>query len=161
MRSKRILDKDVETFERSTLVQRGQLKRKGVVRDENGEYVRYSNAHAELWLRLDLNRIRRMTLALRSPDKAASTSDEDFEVSTVSGDGQEVPADYGTAITLTFLREALGLPLMRASEIFRKLLDQTEGFSFGDVNLGFGVVQLHDAKLHGIELSLFEDPHTS
>lgn len=154
LRSKRLLGKGVEAFESSTLVQRGQLKRKGVVRDERGEQVRYANDLAELWLQLDLNSIQGMTLALISPSAAASQVDEDFEVRTVARDGREVPADYGTAITLTFLREALGLPLMRASEVYRKLLSNTDGCSYGDVELGFLQLQLGDKTLHGIRLGL-------
>ena len=63
-------------------------------------------------------------------------------------------ADYATAISLTFLREALGCPLMRASQQYRTLLDSQADTSTGDAQIGFEQVQLQGKTLHGILVGL-------
>ena len=91
-----------------------------------------------------------MTLVLLDPARAAATTDDCFEVRVVAGDGREVSADYATAITLTFLREALGCPLMRASELYRELLANSSAVRWGDVCVEFERLQLLDEQLHGV-----------
>jgi hypothetical protein len=67
-------------------------------------------------------RIARMMLVLPDPDRAAKKRDNVFRVTVVGTSGRREPANYATAVTLTFLRETLGAPMTQASELYKRLL---------------------------------------
>lgn len=143
----RLLGKREDDVDRSMLVQQGQLKRKGKVAGA----VRYGNDLAELWLTLDAGGcICRMMMLLPDPVAAAAMHDDVFGVTVVSADGRKLPANYATAVTVTFLREALGCPLTRASELYATLLKEQREVSWGGARLGFDEVALGEERRPGI-----------
>jgi len=121
MRARRLVGKTLADLDASALVTEGQLKHRGAT--AAGEPIRYIGPLVELWATLDgANTIAALMLVLTDPDRAAGTPDDTFRVSIVTKDGRHESADYGTAVSLTFLREALGCPLTHASELYAKLL---------------------------------------
>ena len=88
--------------------------------------VAFASELIELRATLDDGNIGSLMLLLRDPDAAAATRDDCFRVTVVSRDGQNVPANLATGATLTFLREALGCPLTRASQLYAALLNTRE-----------------------------------
>jgi hypothetical protein len=61
-------------------------------------------------------------LVLTDPEKAAKKRDDVFRVTVVGTTGRREPANFATAVTLTFLREALGAPMTQTSELYARLL---------------------------------------
>ena len=68
----------------------------------------------------------------------------------VSEQGQPVPADYATAVSLTFLREAIGCPMTRASEIYAQLLQTNETVLWAGARVGFRSTQIAGEERHGL-----------
>ncbi|GAC1352204.1 MAG: hypothetical protein NVSMB1_12740 [Polyangiales bacterium] len=136
----RLLGKLEEQLERSALVQEGQLKRKG--RTPDGA-IRYANRYADLLVRYDstLERptIKTLMLILPDPQRAASARDKAFGVTVVGQDGRRAPADYATALSLTFLREALGVPLTQAGVFYQRLLTGAR-IDFGSATARFATL---------------------
>src|SRR6266540_3026181 len=129
MRERRLLGKTERDVEASALVQEGQLKRRGHVPRADDDpsavasVVRYGTGLAEMRVGLtERGTIARLMLVLPDPEKAARKRDTVFRVTVVGTSGQREPANYATAVTLTFLREALGAPLTQASELYARLL---------------------------------------
>jgi tetratricopeptide (TPR) repeat protein len=156
---RRLLGHGEAEAEQSALVREGQLKRKGSIRGDVGggghSILRYGAELAEMWLTLDEHgNARRIMLLLRDPDKAAAAPDDAFGVTIVSEDGELGPTNYATAVTLTFLREALGCPMTTASSIYAKLLTEREAFSWGGVQVGFDKAELGEETLHGLYVEL-------
>lgn len=152
----RLIGKKLDELEQSAVVQLGQLKRRGkTVERGEPDTIRYGADLVEVWAQLDgSERITSLTLLLTDPERAAETIDEDFKITVVSQRGDHVPANVATAATLTFLREALGCPLTRASELYAKLLETREpvrwaGSLLSLVELGEG----EDAR-HGVRVAL-------
>jgi len=156
MRSRRLLGKTERELEASALVNEGQLKRKGRVptEDEGSECVRYAAPLAELWVTCGADKIvRALMLVLPHPETAATTADDTFRVTVVGQDGRHVAANYATAISLTFLREALGCPMTHASELYGRLLRGEGGVEWGGASLEFASVPRPDKpseSRHGI-----------
>lgn len=150
LKAARLLGKGENELERSALIERGQLKRKS-----KSTLTRYANALAELWVRYAPDdTIERLTLVLPDPERAAHASGADFLVEVLSEDGHHVDADYATAATLTFLREALGCPMTKASELYARLLRGEEELLFAGAHLGFEHVELGGDTHHGIAVSI-------
>lgn len=148
MRARRLLGHTERELERSALVQEGQLKRRGRVEPEEGapserEVVRYAARLAEVLVFFDgTGAIVKLMLLLTDPEKAAKKRDDVFQVTVVDTSGKREPANFATAVTLTFLREALGVPLTHASEMYARLLGGEASIDWGGARLSFGSVPL-------------------
>jgi tetratricopeptide (TPR) repeat protein len=119
----RLLGKADAELERSALVAEGAFKRKGRLPDGA---VRYANKYADLLVSYDASAaapsIKTLMLLLPDPQRASTARDSAFGVTVVGRDGRRAPADYATAVSLTFLREALGVPLTQAGLYYQRLL---------------------------------------
>ncbi|MBM4358022.1 MAG: tetratricopeptide repeat protein [Deltaproteobacteria bacterium] len=153
LESHRLLGKTEVELERSTLVQRGQLKRAGHVDDGKVRAVRYRGSAVELLVSYDAERIAGMVLALTNPALAARTPDDVFEVTVVAPSGATERADVATALSVTFLREALGCPMTRAGELYARLLRDGAGTTWAGASLRLRELTIGDARLVGIEIT--------
>jgi tetratricopeptide (TPR) repeat protein len=158
MRARRLLGKTVKELEASALIQAGQLKRRGKgllgrvadvttaallrrapeAKEENKE--RYSNALLELYATFapaPEQTIRSLFFVLLDPDAANRKRDNAFQVTVVAKDGSREPATYATAASLTFLREAMGMPMTRAAELYGQLLGGAESIEYGGLEARF------------------------
>jgi tetratricopeptide (TPR) repeat protein len=164
MRERRLLGKTEKEIERCALVQEGQLKRRGHVPRSEGDpddvvsVVRYGTGLAEMLVGLTAQgTIGRLMLVLLDPQKAAKKRDNVFRVTVVGTSGRREPANYATAITLTFLREALGAPMTQASELYARLLGGTAKIDWSGARLEFNSVSRPDRPdetMHGLSVSL-------
>jgi len=164
MRERRLLGKTEKEIERCALVQEGQLKRRGHVPRSEGDpdevvsVVRYGTGLAEMLVGLTAQgTIGRLMLVLLDPQKAAKKRDNVFRVTVVGTSGRREPANYATAITLTFLREALGAPMTQASELYARLLGGTATIEWSGARLEFNSVSRPDRPdetMHGLSVSL-------
>jgi len=155
----RLIGKGEKAIEVSAVVEQGQLKRRGkITGPAEPDVVRYGSDLAELWCTYDdEEQACRLMLILLDPERAAATSGEAFEVTVVNDKGEQLAADYATAITVTFLREALGCPMTVASSLYARLLDGDEEVSWGGAQLGFSRAQLGDTAVHGLYVERTED----
>ena len=116
--------------------------------------LRYRAALVEVLATIDpAGAIRSLALLLVDPDRAARAKDDTFQVTVVGKDGRHEAVDYGTAATLTFLREALGCPMTHASALYAKLLSGDENVEWGGARLSFTSVPRPDKPTetrHGI-----------
>ena len=148
----RLLGKGEKALEVSAVVEQGQLKRRGKISaaDER-DVIRYGAELTELWCTYDdADQIVRLMLLLLDPERAARASGEAFEVTVVNDKGEQLAADYATAVTVTFLREALGCPMTVASSLYARVLRGDEEVSWGGARLGFAQAQLGDTEVHGL-----------
>jgi thiol-disulfide isomerase/thioredoxin len=98
-----------------------------------------------------------MLLVLVDPEKSARKRDDVFQVTIVGQSGKREPANYATALTLTFLREALGAPMTQASELYARLLADRAAITVSGARLGFASVPRWDQPsdtLHGLAVWL-------
>jgi tetratricopeptide (TPR) repeat protein len=163
MSARRLLGKTEREIERSALVQEGELKRRGEVPPEDDDpaeiarVVRYGKGLAEMWVGLTAaGNVVRMLLVLLDPVKAAKKRDDVFRVTVVGTSGRREPANYATAVTLTFLREALGAPMTQASELYARLLGGEKSVDWSSARLAFASVPNPDGKgdpLHGLSVT--------
>jgi Flp pilus assembly protein TadD len=162
MRAERLLGKREEDLHRSALVQEGQLKRKGQVPSSEADTVvdRYIAPLVELWVTFASDAsIRAMMLFLTDPARAGRTEDDVFKVTVVAEGGRLVPADFGTGVSLTFLRETLGCPMTTASNLYARLLasGRDESVEWGGAIVRFASVarpDKPDLERHGLEVRL-------
>jgi hypothetical protein len=102
-------------------------------------------------------RIAKMMLVLPDPDRAAKKRDNVFRVTVVGTSGRREPANYATAVTLTFLRETLGVPMTHASELYARLLGGERSIEWGGARLRFASVPRPDREgdaMHGLSVTL-------
>lgn len=151
---RRLLGKSEADFERSMLVQRGQLKRAGRIEAGGLPQTRYRASLVEVWLAHEEERVTAFTIVLPDPERAARTPDAEFEVTVVSRTGASERADFATAVTLTFLREVLGCPMTRASELYAQLLREPRPMEWSGVRLEWCEVPLGDAMRIALRASL-------
>jgi len=164
MRERRLLGKTEKEVERCALVQEGQLKRRGHVPTSDADprdvvsVVRYGTGLAEMLVGLTAQAtVSRLMLVLVDPQKAAKKRDKVFRVTVVGTSGRREPANYATAITLTFLREALGAPMTQASELYAKLLGGAKAIEWSGARIEFSSVPRADRPeetAHGLSVSL-------
>jgi len=98
-----------------------------------------------------------MMLILPDPDRAAKKRDNVFRVTVVGTSGRREPANYATAVTLTFLRETLGAPMTQASELYARLLGGEPSIEWSGARLGFSSVPRPDEAgetMHGLSVTL-------
>lgn len=140
MQSRRLLGKTTRELELSALVQEGQMKRKGRVPEEieGTEVVRYARALFELYVTFDGDKnIDAMALVLTDPDRAAEEEDDVFRVTAIGADGKTRTTNLGTAMSITFLREALGCPMTTASALYGRLLGGESSVEWGGAVLAW------------------------
>ncbi|MCC6553438.1 MAG: tetratricopeptide repeat protein [Polyangiaceae bacterium] len=141
MRARRLLGKTERDLERSALVVEAGFKRRGPVTAAGGEQlVRWTAPLLELHVALDAAAppsIRSIHLALTDPGRAARAEDDTFKVTVIAKDGRREPVDFGTAASLTFLREALGCPMTQASELLARLLQGAPSAEWGGAVVRF------------------------
>jgi tetratricopeptide (TPR) repeat protein len=161
MREKRLLGKGQKELEASALISEGQFRKKGPVTIEGAPAgsltLRYLAPLVEVWATLDEEHaIASLILVLTDPDRAARAEDDTFKVTVVAKDGRREPANFATAITLTFLREALGCPMTQASELYARLLGGEASVEWGGATLAFDSVPRPDKpseRRHGVRVS--------
>jgi tetratricopeptide (TPR) repeat protein len=147
LQARRLLGKLEMDVEASALVVRGSMASMPAV---DGA-PRYGNELAQLWLWVARDgHITRLALVLPEPARAAAAADEAFRVEVVHHDGSKKSANYATAVTLTFLREALGCPMTRASAIYAELLASRQPVEWAGARISFDAVQLGSDQLHGV-----------
>jgi tetratricopeptide (TPR) repeat protein len=135
MRRGRLVGKTVKEIEASTLVDRGEMKRK---KGDDASSTRWVARLFELDVAWDAEgHATALTLVLPSPERAATAEDDRFRVTVVGSDGAPKPADLGTAATLTFLREALGCPMTQAGDLYKRLLDGAREVGWGGASAAF------------------------
>jgi tetratricopeptide (TPR) repeat protein len=140
MRGRRLLGKTERELETSALVQEGQLKRKGKVPEETPgtQVVRWARPLFELYVTHDEQGvIDAMTLVLTDPARAAEEEDDVFRVTAIGDDGKTRTTNLATAMSLTFLREALGCPMTAATTLYGRLLAGEEGVEWGGATLAW------------------------
>jgi len=187
MQTRRLLGKTVHELERSALVQAGQLKRRGsdrgkgllarvadvataallrraeAPRDEPKEdsraEERYSNALLELYARFAADQtIESLLFVLTDPDAANRKRDNSFQVTVVAKDGSREPASYATAASLTFLREAMGMPMTQAAEVYSQLLGGSSSLEYGGLEARFAGAEGSTGPLNGLLVRKKESP---
>jgi len=167
MLARRLWGKKLKELEGSVLVQAAQLKRKGprgllgrvadattatlsrrgAERGPGGApaMVRYSNSLLDLYARLTAEEtIGSLVLVLRDSD-ANARRDNVFHVTVVAKDGRREPATYATGASLTFLREAMGMPMTQAAEMYSRLLSGSKRVEFGGLESRFATISGADA----------------
>ncbi|HMI87984.1 MAG TPA: tetratricopeptide repeat protein [Polyangiaceae bacterium] len=164
MSARRLLGKTERELERSALVQEGQLKRRGEIPRADDDppsvarVVRYGKGLAEVLIGLTTEgAMERLMLVLVDPEKAAKKRDDVFRVTVVGTSGRREPANYATAVTLTFLREALGAPMTQASELYARLLGGEKSIDWSGARLAFASVPNPTGKgepMHGVSVTL-------
>lgn len=148
MRRSRLLGKSVMNMEASALLVEGGFRARGPVATEGARVLRWTAPLVEVYATLDdQDTIDALLLGLIDPARASRTIDEALGVTVIADDGRRAPADLGTALTLTFLREALGCPLTQASAIYARLLRAGDAIAWGDATIAFAV-----APVAGIEV---------
>jgi len=163
MRAHRLLGKAERELGLCALVQQGELKTRAAVPCAEGRItsvLRYSNRSCELRAGLTADgTIAQLMLVLVDPHKAARKRDNVFQVTVVGENGRREPANYATAVTLTFLREALGAPMTQASELYSRLLATRASIAFSGARLGFtstGAWENAEETRHGLSIWLPE-----
>lgn len=158
MNARRLLGKTERELDLSALVQEGKLaKKERVAAAELGGDEVWRWAAPLIELRVTLTpperTIRALHLLLTDPDRAARKDDDVFRVTVVAEDGHQVAANYATAVSLTFLREALGCPMTHASNLYQRLLAGDPRVEWRGVTARFASVVRHDKpseSRHGI-----------
>jgi tetratricopeptide (TPR) repeat protein len=144
MAKRRLLGKDEAALAGSALITQGEFKK----REASERAARYTRPLAELHATLDEARaIEALMLVLTDPARAARTEGDAFAVTVVAEDGRRAPADLGTALTLTFLREALGCPLTQASALYARLLGGEAEVEWGGAAAAFDSVPRHGLRV--------------
>jgi hypothetical protein len=158
MKKQRLLGKGQKELEASALLSEGAFRKKGPVGEGSPLTVRYTAPLVEVYATFDdAHAIASLLLVLTDPDRAAAAEDDVFKVTVIAEDGRRAPANFATAITLTFLREALGCPMTQASALYARLLGGEARVEWGGAALAFDSVPRPDRpaeRRHGVRVSL-------
>jgi cytochrome c-type biogenesis protein CcmH/NrfG len=157
----RLLGKGQKELEASALISEGAFRKKGPVHAEgapaNELTVRYTAPLVEVYATFDeAHAITSLLLVLTDPDRAARAEDDVFRVTVIADDGRQQPANFATAITLTFLREALGCPMTQAGALYGRLLGGEAKVEWGGATVAFDSVPRPDKpseRRHGVRVS--------
>lgn len=157
MHAHRLLGKGQAELEASALISEGGLRKKGPV-PGGALTVRYAAPLVELYATFDAaHAIESLLLVLTDPKRAGEEEDDKFQVTVIAEDGRRVPVNYATAVSITFLREALGCPMTHAGELYARILGGADGVEWGGAQIRFDSVPRHDKpaeRRHGIRVSL-------
>lgn len=137
----RLLGKGEDELFASALVGAGGLRKKGAIEIEGAaRVIRWAAPLFELHVSFDeAGVIEALHLALTDPARAARTEDDVFGVTVIGAEGRPTAVDLGTALTLTFLREAAGCPLTQVSAIYARLLRGEARAVWAGAVIGFEV----------------------
>ncbi len=157
----RLLGKGQKELEASALISEGAFRKKGPVHSEGAPAteltVRYTAPLVEVYATFDEGHaITSLLLVLTDPARAGRAEDDVFKVTVIAEDGRQVPANFATAITLTFLREALGCPMTQAGTLYARLLAGETSVEWGGAMLAFASVPRPDKPSegrHGVRVS--------
>ena len=157
MRNQRLLGKGQKELEASALITEGAFRKKGPVPGEGvGMTVRYAAPLVEVYASFDLEHaIQSLLLVLTDPDRAARSEDDAFKVTIIAEDGRREPVSFATAVSITFLREAIGCPMTQASAIYARLLGGESTVEWGAAILTWDTVPRPDKPSeprHGIRV---------
>jgi tetratricopeptide (TPR) repeat protein len=154
MRKSRLLGKGRKELEASALLTEGAFRFKGEVEGAPAPTLRYTAPLVEVYATLDAERaVDALLLVLTDPARAARAEDDTFKVTVLAEGGRRAPADFATAVTLTFLREALGCPMTHASELYARLLGGAAEVEWGGAVLAWASVPRPDKpaeQRHGV-----------
>jgi tetratricopeptide (TPR) repeat protein len=159
MQARRLLGKTERDLEASALVQEGRLERKARVPEEvpGTQVVRYGRPLFELYVTLDgQGAISAMTLVLTDPARAAAEEDDAFRVTAIGDDGKARTTNLATAMSLTFVREALGCPMTQATALYGRLLAGEPTVEWGGATLSWKSLQRPDKPTetrHGLSIA--------
>jgi tetratricopeptide (TPR) repeat protein len=158
MQKSRLIGKGQKELEASALLTEGGFRKKGPVATGDAALtVRYAAPLVEVYAGFDEGHaIASLLLVLTDPDRAARAEDDTFKVTVIAEDGRRQPVNFATAVTLTFLREALGCPMTQASAIYARLLGGEATVAWGGATLAFDSVPRPDKpaeRRHGIRVS--------
>ena len=143
MHARRLLGATPPALDASAVVEGGAMKRTAAPDVE----LRYEGAFACLHATLDAEgSVASLFFAV---DDAPSADAARFGVTVVGVAGVQGDASYATAATLTFLREALGVPMTEAAHLLARLLTFAAPVRQGDAEASFASVGLR----HGIRVS--------
>jgi tetratricopeptide (TPR) repeat protein len=160
MQARRLLGKTERELELSALVQEGQLKRKGRVPEEapGTQVTRWTRPLFELYVTTGASgTIAAMTLVLTDPERAAAEEDDAFRVTAIGADGKTRTTNLATAMSITFLREALGCPMTEASALYGRLLAGEPRVEWGGATLSWKSLPRPDKPSdtrHGLSVAL-------
>jgi tetratricopeptide (TPR) repeat protein len=154
----RLIGRGQQELEASALITEGAFRKKGPVPGEGaGLTVRYAAPLVEVYASFDVDHaIHTLLLVLTDPDRAAKSEDDTFKVTVIAEDGHREPVSFATAVSLTFLREALGCPMTQASAIYARLLGGETTLTWGAATLTWDTVPRPDKPSeprHGIRVS--------
>jgi tetratricopeptide (TPR) repeat protein len=154
MRKSRLLGKGQKELEASALFTEGGFRSKGPIEGATPPTLRYAAPLVEVYAALDAEHaVDSLLLVLTDPERAARAEGDAFKVTVLAADGRRAPADLATAVTLTFLREALGCPMTHASELYARLLAGAAEVEWGGAVLAFDSVPRPDRpgeQRHGV-----------
>ncbi|MFO0756307.1 MAG: tetratricopeptide repeat protein [Byssovorax sp.] len=162
MQAHRMLGKGTAELEASALFSEGGFRKKGSVDDPGapagGMTIRYLAPLVEVDARLDASHaIQGLFLRFTDPERAAREEDDTFKVTVVGKDGRHEHTNFATALSLTFLREALGCPMTHASALYARLLSGQGSVEWGGARLAFETMSHADRpgqERHGIRVEL-------
>ncbi len=158
MKKHRLIGRGQQELEASALITEGGFRKKGPVPGEGpGLTVRYAAPLVEIYASFAVDHaIDTLLLVLTDPDRAAKSEDDTFKVTVIAEDGHREPVSFATAVSLTFLREALGCPMTQASAIYARLLGGEATLTWGSATLAWDSVPRPDKPgepRHGIRVS--------
>lgn len=154
-----LLGKTERELEASALVQQGQLKRKGRVPEETAgtQVTRWARPFFELYVTTDNDGIiSAMTLVVTDPERAAEEEDDAFRVTAIGDDGKTRTTNLATAMSITFVREALGCPMTQASALYGRLLGGEASLTWGRATLAWKSLPRPDKPTeirHGLSIT--------
>ena len=145
MRARRLLGAAPPALDASAIVEGGAMHRTAA---PDGE-LRYEGTFASLHATLDVaGRVASLFFAVDDADAPGADAAR-FGVTVVGVAGAQGDTSYATAATLTFLREAVGVPMTEAAHLLARLLTAAAPVRRGDAEASFATV----GPRHGIRVS--------
>jgi tetratricopeptide (TPR) repeat protein len=143
MQARRLLGAAPSALDASAVVEGGAMHRTAAL---DGE-LRYEGTLASLHVTVDAEgRVASLFFAV---DDAPGADASRFGVTVVGLAGAQGDTSYATAATLTFLREAIGVPMTEAAHLLARLLDAAAPIRMGAAEASFTSV----GPRHGIRVS--------
>ncbi len=148
MHAGRLLGKPAAAVAACALVERAPLRpAAGTAPDE----ARWVSAESLLQASLDSRgRIIALFFAVTDAALAERASGAAFEVTVLTDAGDRAAPSFTTAASVTFLREALGIPMTQAAGIFARLLSDAASLEVGGATVAFASL----GDRHGLRVSL-------